>query len=147
MCIRDRLTTGSQYLEAAGAALAEVYKGTDAVAYAGGGEGSTSEGEFWEAVNWASRDKLPLIFVIQNNKFAISVPVSQQTAGGSVYKATEGFVGLTRVDIDGTDFLASYAACKKAVEHARAGNGPTLIHANVVRLRSHSASDLSLIHI
>lgn len=135
------LTTGSQYLEAAGAALAEVYKGTDAVAYAGGGEGSTSEGEFWEAVNWASRDKLPMIFVIQNNKFAISVPIHQQTAGGSVYKATAGFEGLRRVDIDGTDFLASYAACKEAVEHARAGKGPTLIHANVVRLRSHSASD------
>ncbi len=135
------LTTGSQYLEATGAALAEVYKGTDAVAYAGGGEGSTSEGEFWEAINWASRDKLPVIFVIQNNKFAISVPVSQQTAGGSVYKAVSGFEGLNRIDLDGTDFLASYAACKEAVEHARAGKGPTLIHANVVRLRSHSASD------
>ena len=135
------LTTGSQYLEAVGAALSAVYRETDEVAYAGGGEGSTSEGEFWEAVNWAAREKLPVIFLIQNNKFAISVPVEQQTAGGSVYQATEGFTGLTRIRVDGTHFFEGYKVCKDAVKRARNGEGPTLIYADVVRLRSHSASD------
>ncbi len=133
--------TGSQYLQAVGAALSCVYRGTDEVAYVGGGEGSTSEGEFFEAINWAAREKLPTIFCIQNNRFAISVPIEQQTAGGSVYKVVAGFEGLHRFHIDGTDFLESYATAKEAVRLARNGEGPSFIYADVVRLRSHSASD------
>lgn len=133
--------TGTQYLQAVGAALSGVYRKTDEVVYVGGGEGSTSEGEFFEAVNWAARAKLPVIFVIQNNRFAISVPIEQQTAGGSVYKVCSGFEGLHRFHIDGTDFMESYATAKEAVRLARAKEGPSLIYADVVRLRSHSASD------
>jgi 2-oxoisovalerate dehydrogenase E1 component len=133
--------TGSQYLQAVGAALSCVYRETDEVSYVGGGEGSTSEGEFFEAINWSARAKLPAIFCIQNNKFAISVPIEQQTAGGSVYKVVAGFEGLHRFHIDGTDFLESYATAKEAVKLARSGKGPSFIYADVVRLRSHSASD------
>lgn len=133
--------TGSQYLQAVGAAISCVYRGTDEVAYVGGGEGSTSEGEFFEAINWAAREKLPVIFVIQNNNFAISVPIHQQTAGGSVYKVVAGFEGLHRFHIDGTNFLESYATAREAVRLARSGEGPSFIYADVVRLRSHSASD------
>ena len=133
--------TGSQYLQAVGAAISCVYRGTDEVSYVGGGEGSTSEGEFFEAINWAARAKLPTIFCIQNNSFAISVPIEQQTAGGSVYKVVAGFEGLHRFHIDGTNFLESYATAKEAVRLARNGEGPSFIYADVVRLRSHSASD------
>lgn len=133
--------TGSQYLQAVGAALSCVYRKTDEIAYVGGGEGSTSEGEYFEAINWAARAKLPVLFCIQNNRFAISVPIEQQTAGGSVYKVSSGFEGLHRFHIDGTDFLESYATAKEAVRLARNGEGPSLIYADVVRLRSHSASD------
>lgn len=134
--------TGSQYLQAVGAAMSAVLRKTDEVVYVGGGEGSTSEGEFFEAINWAARKKLPVIFVIQNNGFAISVPVEQQTAGASVYKVVAGFEGLHRFHIDGTNFLESYATAKEAVRLARAGEGPSFIYADVVRLRSHSASDM-----
>lgn len=133
--------TGSQYLQAVGAAMSSVFRKTDEVTYVGGGEGSTSEGEFFESINWAAREKLPVIFCIQNNRFAISVPIEQQTAGGSVYKVCAGFEGLNRFEIDGTDFLESYATAKEAVRLARSGEGPSLIYADVVRLRSHSASD------
>ncbi|MFI5144909.1 MAG: thiamine pyrophosphate-dependent enzyme [Ignavibacteria bacterium] len=134
--------TGTQYLQAVGAAMSSVYRKTDEVVYVGGGEGSTSEGEFFEAINWAARAKLPAIFVIQNNGFAISVPIEQQTAGGSVYKVIGGFEGLHRFHIDGTDFMESYATAQEAVRLARAGEGPSFIYADVVRLRSHSASDM-----
>ncbi|MCE1165823.1 MAG: dehydrogenase E1 component subunit alpha/beta [Bacteroidetes bacterium] len=133
--------TGSQYLQAVGTALSCVLRNTDEVVYVSGGEGSTSEGEYFEAVNWATRKKLPVIFLIQNNKYAISVPVEDQAAGGSIYKACSGFEGLNKYHIDGTDFLESYAAAKEAVKLAREGKGPALIYADVVRLRSHSASD------
>lgn len=133
--------TGSQYLQAVGAGLSSVYRETDEVAYVGGGEGSTSEGEFFEAINWAAREKLPVIFCIQNNRFAISVPIEQQTAGASVYKVVQGFEGMHKFHIDGTDFLESYATAKEAVKLARNGEGPSFIYADVVRLRSHSASD------
>ena len=133
--------TGSQYLQAVGTALSCKFRNTNDVVYVSGGEGSASQGEFFEAINWASREALPVIFCIQNNKFAISVPVENQAAGGSVYKACAGFEGLNRFEIDGTDFLESYGAARKAVRLARNGKGPSLLYANVVRLRSHSASD------
>ena len=133
--------TGSQYLQAVGNAISCVYRQTDEVVYVSGGEGSTSQGEFFEAVNWASREKLPVIFVIQNNGFAISVPVADQITGGSIFKAISGFDGLNRFHIDGTDFLTSYGTAKEAVRLAKEGSGPSLIYADVVRLRSHSISD------
>jgi 2-oxoisovalerate dehydrogenase E1 component len=133
--------TGSQYLQAAGTAISCVFRKTDEIVYVSGGEGSTSEGEFFEAVNWSARARLPIIFCIQNNYWAISVPVTQQTAGGSVYKVCAGFEGLHRFQFDGTDFLASYAVAKEAAALARSGKGPSLLYADVVRLRAHSSSD------
>ncbi len=133
--------TGSQYLQAVGTALGCKFRNSDEVVYVSGGEGSTSQGEFFEAINWASREKLPVIFCIQNNKFAISVPVEDQAAGGSIYKVCAGFEGLNRFHIDGTNFLESYGTAREAVRLAREGEGPSLIYADVVRLRSHSASD------
>lgn len=133
--------TGTQYLQAVGMAMAARREKSGEVVYVSSGEGSTSEGEFFEAVNWAAREAAPVIFFIQDNRFAISVPVTQQTAGGSVYEVTKGFAGLERVNVDGTDFPATYGAMTKAVERARSGQGPTLIVANVVRLLPHSSSD------
>lgn len=133
--------TGSQYLQAVGAAKSALIRKTDEIAYVTGGEGSTSQGEFYEAINWSAREKLPVIFLIQNNKFAISVPVENQAAGGSVFKTVSGFEGLNRFTTDGTDFMMSYGTLKHAVSLARAGEGPSLIYADVVRLRSHSMSD------
>jgi 2-oxoisovalerate dehydrogenase E1 component len=133
--------TGTQYLQAVGVALAAKKEKVDEVVYVSGGEGSTSEGEFFEAINWAAREAVPVIFFIQDNKYAISVPVTQQTAGASIYEVTKGFAGLERAHVDGTNFLETYAAVSKAVERARAGKGPTLIVADVVRLLPHSSSD------
>lgn len=135
--------TGSQFLQAVGTALASRRKGIKNVSYVSSGEGTTSQGEFHEAVNWASREKLPVLFVIQNNRYAISVPVEHQTAGkdGSVAEMMGGFYSLYRKRIDGTDFFESYAELKKAIDYIKSGKGPALIEANVVRLQSHSSSD------
>ncbi len=133
--------TGTQYLQAVGTALAAVKEGKDEVVYVSSGEGTTSQGDFHEALNWASRERLPVIFVIQNNKYAISVPISEQTAGQSVYRLTAGYEGLTRYKVDGTDFFASYEVLTKAAEQARKGQGPILIEAETVRLLPHSSSD------
>jgi len=133
--------TGTQYLQAVGVALGAQKEGTDEVVYVSSGEGATSEGEFFEAVNWAAREALPVIFFIQDNRLAISVPVENQTAGGSVYDVVSGFKGLERFDVDGANFLEVFAAMQKAVERARRGGGPSLVHANVVRLLPHSSSD------
>jgi len=133
--------TGPQYLQAVGTALGAKKSGTDEVVYVSSGEGATSEGEFHEALNWASREKLPVIFVIQNNRYAISVPIYEQTAGASIYEVVKGYDGLQRYHVDGTDFLASVGASQAAVARARKGEGPSLIYADVVRLLSHSSSD------
>ncbi len=133
--------TGTQYLQAVGTALAAVKRGKDEVVYVSSGEGSSSQGDFHEAVNWASREHLPVIFVIQNNKYAISVHVSEQMTGQSVYAFTAGYEGLTRFHVDGTDFFASYDALRQAVSRARQGAGPVLIEAETVRLLPHSSSD------
>lgn len=133
--------TGTQYLQAVGVAMGAKKEGKGEVVYVSSGEGSTSEGEFFEAVNWAAREALPVLFFIQDNKYAISVPVSQQTAGGSVYEVTKGFKGLDRYNVDGTDFLETYRVASQAVAKARSGGGPALIVANVVRLLPHSSSD------
>ncbi|NLT51572.1 MAG: tungsten formylmethanofuran dehydrogenase [Ignavibacteria bacterium] len=135
--------TGTQFLQAVGTAMANKKNGINAVTYVSSGEGTTSEGEFFEAVNWASREKLPVVFLIQNNKWAISVPVENQNAGknASVAELLKGFENLYRQNIDGTDFLASNAAAISAYKYARSGRGPALVEADVVRLGSHSSSD------
>jgi len=135
--------TGTQFLQAVGTALASRKRGIKNVSYVSSGEGTTSQGEFHEAVNWASREKLPVLFVIQNNRYAISVPVEHQTAGkdGSVAEMMGGFYSLYRKRIDGTDFFESYDEIKEAINYIKSGKGPALIEANVVRLQSHSSSD------
>jgi 2-oxoisovalerate dehydrogenase E1 component len=123
--------------------LASVRTGSPRVSYVSSGEGTTSQGEFHEAVNWASREKLPVLFVIQNNKYAISVPVANQSGGRehSISEMMSGYANLLRLNIDGTN----YFECKKnvtlALDYIRNGQGPALIEANVVRLQSHSSSD------
>lgn len=135
--------TGTQFLQAVGAALAMKKKGINGVVYASSGEGTTSQGEFHEAVNWASREKLPVVFVIQNNKWAISVPVQDQTAGknASIFEMMKGYENLLRMEVDGTDFLQVNAVAQSAFKYARQGKGPALVEAHVVRLFSHSSSD------
>ena len=135
--------TGTQFLQAVGTALASVKRGERNISYVSSGEGTTSQGEFHEAVNWASREKLPVLFVIQNNKYAISVHVSNQTGGkdSSIAEMMEGFHNLHRVRIDGTDFFQSYEKIQEAIEYIKSGKGPALIEADVVRLESHSSSD------
>ena len=133
--------TGTQFLQAVGLAMAAKKEGVDEVVYVSSGEGATSEGEFFEAVNWAAREALPVVFFIQDNKYAISVPVTQQTAGASVYEVTKGFQGLDRQNVDGTNFLETYAAVQQGVARARRGGGPSLIVAHTVRLLPHSSSD------
>lgn len=135
--------TGTQFLQAVGSALASVRKGEPAIAYASSGEGTTSQGEFHEAVNWASRAKLPVLFVIQNNKYAISVPVKDQTGGkdNSIAAMMSGYENLYRARVDGTDFIKSYTAILEAVNFIKEGKGAALIEADVVRLLSHSSSD------
>ncbi|MCL4539194.1 MAG: thiamine pyrophosphate-dependent enzyme [Bacteroidetes bacterium] len=133
--------TGTQFLQAVGTALACVKDRKDQVVYVSSGEGATSEGEFSEALNWASREKLPVIFCIEDNHYAISVPEWQQTAGGSVYEIAKGYENLARYKVNGTDFRESYGAAKDAVARARRGEGPSVIVADVVRLLSHSSSD------
>ena len=135
--------TGTQFLQAVGVALAERKKGNNAVVYVSSGEGTTSQGEFHEAVNWASREKLPVVFLVQNNKWAISVPVTQQSGGrhSSIVEMMRGYENLLRLDCDGTDFLNMNAIAQSAFKYARQGKGPALIEAHVVRLFSHSSSD------
>ncbi len=133
--------TGTQYLQAVGIAMGAKKEGIDEVVYVSSGEGATSEGEFFEAVNWAARDGYPVIFFVQDNRLAISVPVEHQTAGASIFEAVGGFKGLDRHDVDGTNFLEVFNVMQKAVEQARTGGGPSLIRARVVRLLPHSSSD------
>jgi 2-oxoisovalerate dehydrogenase E1 component len=133
--------TGTQFLQATGAGFALQKNGENGVAYVSSGEGTSSQGDFHEALNWASRDKSPVIFHIENNGYAISVPIEDQTAGASVYKISAGYDNLARFNVDGTDFFETHLAFKKAVERARKGKGPSLIQSDVVRLLPHSSSD------
>jgi 2-oxoisovalerate dehydrogenase E1 component len=105
------------------------------------GEGSTSEGEFWEALNAATTRRLPVLFLVEDNKFAISTPVEVNTPGGSISKVVRGYPGLFLAETDGCDFLASYDALKWAFAYCRERKGPALVHAHVVRPYSHSLSD------
>jgi 2-oxoisovalerate dehydrogenase E1 component len=113
----------------------------DEVVYVSVGEGTTSEGEFWESLNSACIGRLPMVFLVEDNGYAISVPVSVQTAGGDISKLVTSFPGLCVQSIDGTDFIASHRAMADAVSYARSGKGPALVHARVIRPYSHSLSD------
>ena len=105
------------------------------------GDGATSEGEFWEALNAATTRKLPVLFLVEDNGFAISTPVEVNTPGGSISKVVRGYPGLFLAEVDGCDFLASYDALKWAFAYCRERKGPALVHAHVVRPYSHSLSD------
>jgi 2-oxoisovalerate dehydrogenase E1 component len=105
------------------------------------GEGTTSQGEFWEAMTTACTLELPVLFLVEDNGYAISVPVEVNTPGGSISRLLTGFPGLYIEECDGTDVLASYEAASRAVAHCRARRGPALLHAHVVRPYSHSMSD------
>jgi 2-oxoisovalerate dehydrogenase E1 component len=114
---------------------------TDEVTYVSIGEGTSSEGEFWESLSSACTLKLPVIYLVEDNGYAISVPVEVQTPGGDISKLVSSFPGLLVQSIDGTDFSASFKAMIDAADYARAGKGPALVHAKVVRPYSHSQSD------
>ncbi len=133
--------TGTQFLQAVGSGMTRKWDKTKEIVYVSCGEGSTSQGDFHEALNWASREKVPVIFHVEDNEYAISVHISEQTAGGSVYSMVSGYQNLARFDVDGTDFFETHLAFKKAAERARKGKGPTVIISHVVRLLSHSSSD------
>src|SRR6202158_2891865 len=154
--------TGTQFVQAVGAAEATLYYAdrpkaltqakkaplgkyvshdADEIVYVSAGDGATSEGEFWESLNAACAKKLPLLYLIEDNGYAISVPVEVQTAGGSISRLVRGFPGLHVAEFDGTDPLESYAVAKEAVEYVRQRRGPALIHAHVIRPYSHSLSD------
>src|ERR1700756_2287907 len=154
--------TGTQFVQAVGAAEATLYydahpkalaqakkaplgdlarHSPEEIVYVSGGDGATSEGEFWESLNAACAKKLPLLYVIQDNGYAISVPVEVQTAGGSISKLVQSFPGLHVAECDGTDPIASYGVCQEAVNYCRERRGPALVHAHVIRPYSHSLSD------
>jgi 2-oxoisovalerate dehydrogenase E1 component len=134
--------TGTQFVQAVGCADASRYLAqTDEVTLVCAGEGATSEGEFWEALNIACLEKLPVLFLIEDNGYAISVPIERQTAGGDIGNLVAGFPGLLREQVDGTDFVASYQAMERASAWCREGQGPALVHARVIRPYSHSLSD------
>jgi 2-oxoisovalerate dehydrogenase E1 component len=154
--------TGTQFVQAAGAAEATLYyenhpkaltqakkaplgehvrHAQDEIVYVSAGDGATSEGEFWESLNVACAKKLPLLYLVEDNGYAISVPIEVQTAGSSISKLVRGFPDLHIVECDGTDPLASYDAAKAAVHYCRERRGPALIHAHCTRPYSHSLSD------
>src|SRR5579863_2131008 len=113
----------------------------DEVTYVSLGDGTSSEGEFWEALNAVALGKLPVIFCVQDNGYAISVPVEVQTAGGSISRLVSGFPNFHFEEVDGTDPVASYAAFARAAQYCREGHGPAFVHAHVIRPYSHSLSD------
>src|SRR6266404_1722014 len=142
--------TGTQFLQAAGSAeatlrakLIGITEGfqNDEVVLVTTGEGQTSEGEFWESLNTASNLRLPLVYLVEDNGYAISVPVEVNTAGGNISRLVSGFPNFHFEEIDGTDLLASYDTMQRAVDYARQRKGPALVHARVIRPYSHSLSD------
>jgi 2-oxoisovalerate dehydrogenase E1 component len=155
--------TGTQFLQAVGCAEAgryfthhpaadakvdgdyrefkDVQHHADEVTYVSAGEGTTSQGEFWESMNTASISRLPVLYVIEDNGYAISVPARYQTPGGNISRLVANFPNFHFEECDGTDLLESYAAMRRAVEHIRSGNGPALVHGHVIRSYSHSLSD------
>jgi 2-oxoisovalerate dehydrogenase E1 component len=135
--------TGTQFLQAIGSAEAGPLLDSrpDEVVYCSAGEGTTSEGEFWESLNTASGKKLPIVYLVEDNGYAISVPVEVQTAGGSISKLVRSFPDMLVREVDGCDPLASLAVMREAVAWCRARRGPAFVHAHVIRPYSHSLSD------
>ena len=146
--------TGTQCLQAVGVAEAgllyeqideipdrESHFHPDEVVFCSLGDGATSEGEFWESLNTASQKRLPLVYLVEDNGYAISVPVEAQTPGGDIARLVERFPHLKVIRVDGCDFPASHAALVEAVQWARDRQGPALVHARVTRPYSHSLSD------
>lgn len=147
--------TGTQFLQACGVAEAGIYFNNlkdqntvknipfekDEVIYVSSGDGTTSQGEFWEAITTASVNKLPVIFCIEDNGYAISVPTFVQTPSASISKALENFPGLKILETNGSCPIESFVTMTEAVEHARNRKGPVLVHASVTRPYSHSLSD------
>src|SRR5213594_4078151 len=131
--------TGTQFLPAVGLAKALKKDGSDAIVYVSSGEGAASEGEFAEAINWATREELPVLFLIQNNGYAISVPQIAQT-NSEVHRIASGF-GLPSYHVDGTWYETIYQTLPPLIQRMREGGGPILVEAEVVRLESHSSSD------
>ena len=131
--------TGTQFLPAVGMAKALRKDGSDAIVYVSSGEGATSEGEFAEALNWASREELPVLFLIQNNGYAISVPQDAQTTS-EVHRIADGF-GVPSYHFDGTWYETMYQRLPPLIKRMRESGRPLLIEAEVVRLESHSSSD------
>lgn len=142
--------TGTQFLQAVGSAeavmraknldMADGFQ-KDEVVLCTSGDGTTSEGEFWESLNTACNLSLPIVYLVEDNGYAISVPVEVNTAGGSISKLVASFPGLFVQEVDGCDLQASYDVLGKAIKHARERKGPALVHAHVIRPYSHSLSD------
>ncbi len=155
--------TGTQFLQAIGCAEAgryfnrnpeaaekvggdyrqfkDIVHHSDEVVFVSSGDGTTSEGEFWESLNSAANLKLPVLYLIEDNEYAISVPVEVGTAGGNISKLVQGFPNFYFAECDGLDPIESYACLKKAIDYIRAGNGPAFVHGHVIRPYSHSLSD------
>ncbi len=142
--------TGTQFLQSVGSAeatlrakLLDIPEGfqTDEVVLVTTGDGTTSEGEFWESLNTASNLKLPVVYLVEDNGYAISVPVEVNTTGGSISRLVRSFPNFLIEEVDGCDFMASYDAMVRAVDYARQRKGPALVHAKVIRPYSHSLSD------
>jgi 2-oxoisovalerate dehydrogenase E1 component len=148
--------TGTQFLHAVGCAEAwlrssriagtGVKAKSDEVVFVSAGEGTTSEGEFWEAISSASNLKLPVLFLIEDNGYAISVPVEVNTPGGSISALVKNFPDLYVEEVDGCDPLAAYDALSRAAAYCRARKGPALVHAHVIRPYSHSLSDDEILY-
>ncbi len=137
--VAQTAATGTQFLPAVGLARAVKRDGGGEIVYVSSGEGATSEGEFFEALNWATRERLPVLFVIQNNGYAISVPQAAQTSS-EIHRIAQGF-GMPTYAIDGTWFEPMYQMLPLAIERMRQGGGPALVEGQVIRMDSHSSSD------
>lgn len=139
-------STGTQFLQAVGSALASMHIAKKQarpleVTVVTTGEGTTSQGEFYEAISWAARVKAPMVFLVENNRYAISVEIHEQRPGGVVADNWKSFYGLNVDSVDGCNVIESFHVLSSAIDRARAGQGPSLIDADVVRLLPHSSSD------